>query len=220
MELYEELRQSVVEAVKWLLSRGYFGTELSTGGNVSARLKEENLVAITPSGLPYKDLKAEDVCVVDFELGLKAGNRAPSVESGLHIAVYKNRPEVGAVVHTHQHYASVLAILNEPLPPLFDEVALSLGNRIEIVPYALSGTPELVENVTAVLDNGSLAYLLQNHGALCLGHALEKAIRNAELLEKAAMVYCHALGTGRNITHLPPETLKLFDELRKAGIAV
>lgn len=216
MERFLELRASILRAAKDLCARGFFGTTSGSGGNVSARFEEEELAGITPSGLAYQQLEPEDICIVDFEQKLVAGEHRPSVEAGMHLSVYRNRPDAGAVVHTHQHYASVLSVIREPVPPLFDEVSMCLGTPIEIVPYAVSGSPELVANVTAVLGNGSSAYILQNHGALCLGETLEKAVRNAELLEKAAKVYCHALCTGKEITHLPPEIVALFQEVRKA----
>jgi len=82
----------------------------------------------------------------------------------MHVAIYRTRLDVNAVVHTHQPYGSVLAALNTPIPPLFDEVTLALGDIIEVAPYALSGSPELAANVATLLPNNANAYLIQNHG--------------------------------------------------------
>jgi L-fuculose-phosphate aldolase len=110
----------------------------------------------------------------------------------------------------------VLSVLNLPIPPLFDEVTMYLGDPIEVVPYGFSGSPELMANVDKVVGNMMNAYVLQNHGALCLGETLEAAVRNAEILEKVATVYYHALCTGKEITLLPQEISTMFQDLHKA----
>jgi len=216
MTEYLETRKSVIQVAQKLSSKGFFGTEHGTAGNVSARVEKEERVAVTPTGRLYQDLKPEDICIVDFDLKTVAGKLAPSLESSMHLCVYRNRSDVGAVLHTHQHYVSVLSVLNLPIPPLFDEVTHYLGDPIDVVPYGLSGSPELKANVDAAVGNGSNAYVLQNHGALCLGETLDIAVRNAEMLEKVATVYYHALCTGKEITLLPPEILAMFQELQKA----
>jgi ribulose-5-phosphate 4-epimerase/fuculose-1-phosphate aldolase len=161
------------------------------------------------------DLVPEEICVVDFDMNRIAGDLAPSIETAMHAGVYRDRPDVGAVVHTHQDFASVFALINQPIPALFDEVALSIGETVDVVPYALSGTPELVENVRRTVANGFNCFVMQNHGALNLGKTLEKAWKNAELLEKTAKAYYHALATGKPVTTLPEETVQLVRELRE-----
>jgi ribulose-5-phosphate 4-epimerase/fuculose-1-phosphate aldolase len=146
----------------------------------------------------------DDICVVDLDLKpLEDNGAAPSMETSMHLAIYRSRRDVGAVVHTHQIFASVFSLISEPIPALFDEVAGAIGPKVEIVPYALSGSKELVDNVIAKLDNRANCYILQNHGALSLGRDLDHARRNAELLEKAAQVYYYALSTGREVSVLP-----------------
>ncbi len=174
------------------------------------------MIAVTPTGRAYQDLEPEDICIIDFDQNLVSGKLGPSLEASMHLCVYRNRPDVGAVLHTHQHYASVLSVLNLPIPPLFDEVTHYLGDPIDVVPYGLSGSPELMANVDAAVGNLSNAYVLQNHGALCLGETLENAVRNAEMLEKVATVYYHALCTGKEVTLLPPEIVAMFQDLQKA----
>jgi ribulose-5-phosphate 4-epimerase/fuculose-1-phosphate aldolase len=216
MDPFLEIRRSVIEVAQALLAKGFFGTEHGTAGNVSARVGKEELVAVTPTGRVYQELETEDICIIDFDENLVEGELQPSLESSMHLCVYRNRPDVGAVLHTHQHYASVLSVLNLGIPPLFDEVTLYLGHPIDVVPYGLSGSPELKVNVDAAVGNWSNAYILQNHGALCLGETLDKAVRNAELLEKVATVYYHALCTGKEVTLLPKEIMDLFHDLHKA----
>jgi L-fuculose-phosphate aldolase len=165
----------------------------------------EELLVVTPSSLPYGSMSADDICVVDFNLGRLEGPHEPSIETPLHLAVYKNRRDVNAVIHSHQMQASVLAVLNEPIPPLFDEVAVAIGPTVEVVPYGLSGSTELLENVVAKLNNRGHCYLLQNHGALSIGPNLDKTFTYVEMLEKTAAIYVQSLATGKPVTTLPAQ---------------
>ncbi len=188
----------------WLSQHGYFGSLRGSGGNVSARI-DDTTMAITPSGVKYQELSLNDICIIGFdnkEIAVKKG-RKPSIESGMHSVIYQKRPEINAIVHTHQTYGSVFAILNLPIPALFDEVSWALGKIIQVVPYALSGSRELAANVGAKLSNNANAYIIQNHGILALGKTMNQALLHAELLEKAAQIYYLALSTGKPVTELP-----------------
>jgi ribulose-5-phosphate 4-epimerase/fuculose-1-phosphate aldolase len=216
MANYTHYKENVLATSRWLSGHGFFGALTGTGGNISVRLPAgEDRIVITPSTTSYSDLSPADMCVVNFDLSVVEGALKPSVESSLHIAVYKNRPGVNAVVHTHQIFASVFAVLHEPVPTLFDEVAFAIGEVIDIVPYGLSGSPELAANVTSKLGNGCHCYIMQNHGALALGKNLEAALLHAELMEKVCRIYCHALSTGKSVKPLPTEIVGLIRELRK-----
>jgi L-ribulose-5-phosphate 4-epimerase len=215
MPKYESYKKNVLEASLWLLEQGYFGSHRGSGGNVSARVNE-TAMAITPSSIKYQELSSSDICVVGFDLSVIEENEKlkPSVEAGMHSIIYRQRPDVNAIVHTHQIYGSVFSLINTPIPALFDEVAFSLGQTIEIVSYALSGSPELVNNVAAKLSNNANAYILQNHGILALGGDLDKAILNAELLEKVAHIYYLALSTGKLVTTLPESIVEVVKIVR------
>ena len=212
--------RSVIDSAQWLLSQGYLGSELGTAGNVSVRIDGEALIAITPSGRRYQDLVPDDISIVDFDQKMVSGNHYPSVEAAMHIGVYRTRQDVGAVVHTHQPFASVLAVINEPIPPLFDDITMTLGGIVQVIPYALSGSPELVEKVVGIITNGCQAFLMQNHGALCIGADIEKAIKNVALLEKVAFVYYHALTTGKPISELPKETVEMLYSSSKTKTSI
>ncbi len=204
MPTFDKERKEVLDASLWLSEQGFFGSRRGSGGNVSIRLNE-NVMAITPSGVKYQQLSVDDICVVDFDsraIDVKTGFK-PSIETGLHGIIYQNRSDVNAVVHTHQIYGSVFAVLNTPIPVLFDEVSLALGQIIDVIPYALSGSTELAANTGSKLANHANAYIIQNHGILALGKTLDQAILHAELLEKTAHIYCLALSTGKPITRLP-----------------
>jgi L-ribulose-5-phosphate 4-epimerase len=215
MTKYESYKKNVLEASLWLSEQGYFGSYRGSGGNVSVRVNE-TAMAITPSSVKYQELLSADICVVGFDLSVIEENDKlkPSVEAGMHSIIYRKRPDVNAIVHTHQIYGSVFGLINTPIPALFDEVAFSLGQMVEIVPYALSGSPDLVNNVAGKLSNNANAYIIQNHGILALGKNLDKAILNAELLEKVAHIYYLALSTGKPINTLPESIVDLVAAVR------
>jgi glutamate-1-semialdehyde 2,1-aminomutase len=203
MSYYEKYKKQVLDTCQDLTRKGYL---VGTGGNVSVRIDGEEALAITPSSMDYLALSEEDICVYSFDKEPLEAVHVPSVEMAMHTAVYRNRPDVNGVVHTHQPYASTFTLINEPIPALFDEQVANLGNRVDLVPYGMSGTAELMENIAARLDNQCNAYILQNHGVLLLGTTLEKAALNVLLLEKVARVYYYAMTSGRPISTLRPES--------------
>lgn len=205
MSKYDPYREHVLRVSQALSKDGCFGTRSGTGGNVSALIDDEDAIAITPSGKPYDSMTSSDICIVGLDQRWIECPSEPSVETGMHIAVYQNRQDVNAVIHTHQPYASLFALLNHPIPALFDEVAITIGPQVEVVPYGLSGSPELLANVVSRLGNRCHCYILQNHGALSIGKNLDKTAHYVELLEKTACAYYRALSTGLPVTELPEE---------------
>lgn len=213
MGKYGSYKEQVLRYSQRLVTEGYL---FGTGGNVSVLVDGEEAIAVTPSSRDYMELAAEDISVVDFDLKPIEGEHSPSIETGMHVAIYKNRPDAGAVIHTHQRFASVMAVLGEPIPPLFDESVMNIGPVVDIVPYAPSGSSDLAANVASKLANGCNCYIIQNHGALSLGSNIAKAYLNTGLLEKNAHVYYMALSTGKKISTLPEPGLTLFSQLLKA----
>ena len=161
-------------------------------------------------------MTADDICVVDFDLKPLNGEFVPSKEAAMHVGIYKHRTDVNAIVHTHQTYASILAVIDEPIPPLFDEETKEFGPVVETIPYAISGSQDLVRNVIDKLSNNCHCYILQNHGALNLGRNIEHAWKNTELLEKVSKIYYAAMVTGREISTLPQSTLDYFNKMRES----
>lgn len=213
MGSFDLSRQRVVETARLLVEKDYFK---GTGGNLSVRVEGQPAFAITPSNYDYLKMLPEDVCVLDWQTNVLEGTRKPSIESGLHAAVYQVRADVNVIIHSHQLYASTLALIAAPIPALFDEQVRYLGRSVEIVPYAPSGTSALMKNVQAKVRNGHNAYILKNHGAVVLGTDTERAIQNLELLEKCALAYLLALCTERRVTRIPLAIREIvFAKLRK-----
>jgi L-ribulose-5-phosphate 4-epimerase len=214
MGQYDSEKLTVLTATHWLAEHGYLGKR-SSGGNISLKIAGQDAIAITPSGRPYLKMAVADVCVIDFEGKSLDGNLKPSIETGMHLGIYKHRADVKAVIHTHQTYASVLSILKRPIPALLDEIIVEIGPVVEVIPYAYSGSAGLVQNVVEKLGNQCHCYLIQNHGALSLGADMERALLNAELLENVARIYYHGLTTGLDISELPDAAIEHFAYMRK-----
>ncbi|MHA1798003.1 MAG: class II aldolase/adducin family protein, partial [Candidatus Helarchaeota archaeon] len=157
-----------------------------------------------------------DICIVDYDLQRIDSKFNPSVETKMHVEVYKKRLDVNAIVHTHQPYASIFSIINEPIPALFDEQVVTIGDKIEIIPYAMSGSEELLQNVIKVVDNNCNAFIIQNHGVLGLGINMDAAFKSVGLMEKVARVYYYALSLNKPITTLPEKETKAFFKYLKS----
>ncbi len=196
----DPLKKQIVETAQVLVQKGYL---MATGGNLSLRVPGQNCFAITPSNYDYLKMTPEDVCVLDFDLKPLEGRLKPSVESAMHGAVYQVRPDVNAIVHTHQVYTSALTLIKAPIPALFDEQARFLGRSVDIIPYAPSGTGLLKNAVAKHVRNHNNAFMMQNHGALVFGHDMERAIHNVEILEKCALAYLLAICSERKISRIP-----------------
>jgi ribulose-5-phosphate 4-epimerase/fuculose-1-phosphate aldolase len=200
MGQFDLFKQRVVDTARLLIEKEYLE---GTGGNLSVRVEGHQAFAITPSNYDYLKLSPDDVCVLDWQTNVLEGSLKPSIESGMHAVVYQVRADVNAIIHSHQVYASTLALVDAPIPALFDEQVRFLGRSVEIISYAPSGTPFLKRNVKSRVRNGHNAYILKNHGALVLGTDAERAVYNLELLEKCALTYLLALCTERKVTRIP-----------------
>ncbi|MFE2182689.1 class II aldolase/adducin family protein [Streptomyces sp. NPDC059455] len=169
------------------------GLVLGTAGNISVRVGD--LVAISPSSIPYHLVTAEDVCVVDLTGGQVAG-LPPSSETPMHLAIYANT-DANAVVHHHGLASAAVSTAVSELPPLH-YYALQLGGPTRVARYATFGTDELARSVLAALEDRTAA-LMQNHGAVAHGDTLDRAYDRARLLEWLCNLHiqAHRMGSPR-----------------------
>jgi L-ribulose-5-phosphate 4-epimerase len=213
MGLYDSAKEEIVNTAQRLTKKGYL---MATGGNLSIRIIGQNAFAITPSNYDYMKMIPADICVLDFELNMLEGSRKPSVETSMHAAIYQVRADVNAIVHTHQVYASTLALVDASIPALFDEQTRFLGRSVDIIPYAPSGTGMLKNTIARHVRDHNNAYIMKNHGALCFGNDAERAEHNVEILEKCALAYLLALCTERKVTKIPMPVREIaFSKLRR-----
>ena len=212
-------RVHVVEMCRTMLDRGYLK---ATEGNVSVRVPGRRLYAVTPSNYAYDRMRPEDVCLVDFDgrhvpdTGRGDAALPPSIECGMHANVYRERPDVHAIVHTHQPYASALAVLRKPIPALTDEQVRFLGREVAIIDYAPAGTGFLARNVQKKVASGDNAFIIANHGIVALGTDPERAVFNMALLEKVSIAYLLALTTEAGKVYTIPAAIReiAFSKLR------
>jgi len=183
----EKVRHSIIATGLRLVQSSM---TLGTYGNISARIDSDN-IAITPSGTDYARLVIENIAVVDLTGKQISGDLKPSSELPLHLEIYKSFPEAQAVIHTHSLYASALAVAHKDLPPVIEDLTQIVGGTVFCTEYTVAGTKELGERAVKAM-HGHNAALLANHGAVCWGMDLEEALTTAEVLEKAAQIYCIA----------------------------
>ncbi|MBX7267404.1 aminotransferase class III-fold pyridoxal phosphate-dependent enzyme [Micromonospora sp. Llam7] len=210
-------RQHVVDMCRTMLARGYLK---ATEGNVSVRVPGHRLYAVTPSNYDYDRMRVADVCLVDFD-GRQVPDDSgaglePSIECGMHANIYRQRPDVNAIVHTHQPYASALAFLRKPIPALTDEQVRFLGREVAIVDYAPSGTGFLARNVQKKVSSGDNAFIIANHGVVAVGTDPDRAVFNMALLEKVSIAYLLALTSEAGKVYTIPTAIReiAFGKLR------
>lgn len=194
----DRVRSDVAAAARRLAAEGLL---IGTAGNVSARVPDSDLVAVTATGVVLGDCRPDDVSVVDADGALLAGSLAPTSELDLHLAVYAgaHAGATGAVVHTHSPDATVVACVESRLPVLHYQQML-LGGEVRVAAYETFGTPALAAAVLEALTDRQAA-LMANHGSVALGSTLAKAVDNALLLEWLCGLHrrASALGTPREL---------------------
>lgn len=179
-------RAEVLDAVRRIANAGLVS---GSSGNVSLRVTgaDGDLFAVTASSVPYSRFTIDDVLIVDREIDPVFGDGVPSSESLAHMAVYRARPDVGAVIHSHSVYASAFAVAGLPIPCVLDEQVVLLGGAVEVAEYAASASDELAANAVAAL-NDRAAVLLRHHGVIGVGRDLEQAIAVVDLVERVAKI--------------------------------
>ncbi|HET6418736.1 MAG TPA: L-fuculose-phosphate aldolase [Geobacteraceae bacterium] len=186
-----------------------------TGGNLSIFNRREGLVAISPSGIEYEDMQSSDVPVIDNGGETVEGNRKPSSELGFHLALYRKRPDINAVVHTHSVFATTMACLNWEIPAVHYLVAYS-GRKVPLAPYATFGTPELAANVAESIGDHN-ALLLANHGLVTVGPNLATAFAVAEEIELVARIYYQTLCIGKPVIIPDDEMSRVIEKFAVYG---
>jgi L-fuculose-phosphate aldolase len=161
------------------------GLVAGSSGNVSAR--DGDVVHITPAGLPYPEMTADDVVTLDLAGAVVGGAREPSSERRVHVAVYAARPDAGALVHTHSVHATAWSFLGEPLELDTEELGQAAGGTVLTAPHRPTGSAEIAEAAVEALGARG-AVLLGRHGVLALGESPARALDVATVVERAAQM--------------------------------
>ena len=167
-----------------------------TGGNISARDPRTGLVVVKPSGVLFEDLKPSQHVVSDLDGNVVEGTLTPSSDLASHLYVYRHRPDVNGVVHTHSTYATAFAALGRPIPCFLTGMADEFGGPIPCAGFALIGSEEIGRQIIDHIGS-SRAVLLQNHGVFTIGKTAESAVKTAVMTEDVARTSFMALQLGK-----------------------
>jgi len=180
--MLEELRQ-VIRDLHMELPRNQLVTW--TGGNVSGRDPDTGYVVIKPSGVRYEDMKPEHMVVLDLQGQIIEGDLKYSSDTVSHLYIYRHRPDVGGVVHTHSPYATAFAAVGQPIPVCLTAMADEFGGTIPCAGFALIGGEEIGRQVVEHIGD-SPAVLLKNHGVFTVGPTPLAAVKAAVMVEDVA----------------------------------
>ena len=207
------LKNQIVDVGKRMYARGYVA---SNDGNISAKVDDERVV-ITPTGVSKGFMTADMMVVVNMEGKVLNGDKKASSEVFMHLQVYKDRPDVGSVCHSHPPYATGYACAGIPLDKcVLPEVIIALGN-IPLVEYGTPGTDEFYKPVVPLLKDYD-AFLLANHGALTVGKDVLNAYHKMETMEHFAHITYVAQQVGQLNVLNKDQVKKLTDQREKYGI--
>jgi len=206
------LRRAVIETA---LALGPADLGVNRSGNVSARWADGFLV--TPTGVPYEALEPEDIAFVPLDGAAPQGRLLPSSETPFHLAIYRARPELSAIVHSHSPHATALACTGRDVPPFHYMVAAAGGVSILCAPYATFGSEELSRHAVEALAEGRRACLLANHGQIACGASLPKALELAREVEMLARQYLLALQAGEPVLLDAAEMARVLEKFRTYG---
>lgn len=212
---YEKIRKQVLDAILDAVNQGLIH---GTSGNIAMRDDEDDVVAITPSGISYKGMTAEDIAIVDMDGKLLDGPYKPSSEVPMHLSTMRARKDVKATVHTHGMFATIMAMgenpVLEPITPPQCEFT-----PIGIVPFTMPGSNDVADKVVETLGEKGRAVLIKNHGMFCCGKDMKAAMAAAVYTEEMATTAYYAKVLG-NYEPMPEEAVKKMQELIAADQAV
>ncbi|MBB5264133.1 L-fuculose-phosphate aldolase [Catenibacillus scindens] len=189
---YENIRKQVLEAILQAVDLGLIN---GTSGNIALRDDTDDVVAITPSGIPYTHMTADQIAIVDMNGKWIDGPFKPSSEVPMHTAVLRSRPDVKATVHTHGMFATIMAMLDEPLQPTTPPQAEFVPVRI--VPFTMPGSDEVAQRVVETLGADGRAVLIKNHGMFCCGKDMKAAMSATIYTEEMAQTAYYAKLLGK-----------------------
>jgi L-fuculose-phosphate aldolase len=186
----QRLRDELVDTAKQMSA---LGLTPGMSGNVSVRFNDAFYV--TPSGMPYDKIVADDIVKIEHDGTVRPGQRTPTTEWRLHKDILGARQDIQAIVHTHSLFCTTISTLRRPIPALHYMVVLAGSDEIPCAEYATFGSAQLALNAVSALHGGD-ACLLANHGMVALGSTLAKALRLAAEVETLAAQYWHAAQIG------------------------
>ena len=208
--MYDKEKKEVINAG---IKLDRYGLIALSGGNVSLKVDEDRIL-VTPSGMIYEELETDDIILMDLSGKVIEGNRKASVDTKALLYIYNNMPEINAVIHTHQPYATALGLVEEEFKCNLTTLANATKGSVSVCPFSSAASEQMgveaVENL-----NGKLAVILKNHGVITVGNSLKQALYSCVYLEEAAKTYCIAKSMSDNVAMMTEEQIeqavKIFD---------
>jgi len=205
----DDVRREIVRVCRRLYERGLIA---GPDGNVSVRIARDHVVA-TPRGFSKADVEEHDLVLLTLEGTKIGGKHEASSEIAMHLAAYRARPDVFAVVHAHPPVATAFAVSGQGLPgDVLPELVLQVG-EVPLVPYATPGTDALPDAMKPFLPNYD-AFLLANHGVTTLGRTLMEAHQRMESVEHSANILLTARLLGR-VNALDVDDVRVLEAARR-----
>ncbi len=207
----QRLRDELVTTAKRMSE---LGLTPGMSGNVSVR--GPSGIFVTPSGMPYSELRPDDMVEIKPDGNVRPGQRQPSTEWRLHRDILGARQDVEAIVHTHSLYCTTISMLRRPIPAVHYMIVLAGSDEIPCAEYATFGSSQLALNAVSAL-HGADACLLANHGMVALGRSLPAALKLAAEVETLASQYWHAAQVGSPHVLDREELMKVRDRFAEYG---
>ncbi len=195
-----EARKSVLEAARMIVAAGTISR--SGHGNISARVRNTDRIVLTAVG-GITDLREEHLALLTLDGDVLEGRLDPAAAeiTRMHTEVYRRRPDVGGVIHTHAPFVTAYAVANRPIDCIYEGMArFDIVDPVPVAAYAPRGSEESVGNIVAAITDRSKAVLLQNHGILTFAESPAAAARVLTVLEEAAELGVYAAGLGAPTT--------------------
>lgn len=193
---YEALREALCRYGRRMYQEGLVSC---TSGNLSVRIPDHpQWMAITPGSESYDTMTADRIVILDLDGTVIDGPENPSSEWRMHAGIYRARPDITAIVHTHSAYATAFAVLNREIPEVLAEMRPWLGGSVQVAPYTPMGTFRMAELALEPLRQRH-GCLLGNHGVLAVADSLDLAYTRAAYIEDAARIYQIALTVGQPV---------------------
>ncbi|MHA1896902.1 MAG: class II aldolase/adducin family protein, partial [Promethearchaeota archaeon] len=191
-----------------------------SAGNVSVRIPNSENIIITPSNVDYEKMTIEDLVILDINGKVIEGERNPSVEKNLHLGIYKEREDVGAIIHSHGENSIALSLVKDELPVIVEEFVPYVGGPVKVAEYAEAGSKELAQNILKALEDKN-AVIAKNHGNVCCGSHLQGALTVVRMVERVCGIYLKAAPLGEptsldeDVIDYEMDMYELFKESKK-----
>ncbi|MDD3537994.1 MAG: class II aldolase/adducin family protein [Bacillota bacterium] len=207
--MFEATKREIIKAG---MNLDRYGLIALSGGNVSVRM-ESGEILVTPSGMIYEDLTEDDILVMDLEGKIIEGTRKPSSDTEAILYIFQQRPDVTAVIHTHQPYATAVGLIQDEFEVNLTTLANATAGPVPVTPYSSAGSIDMGIDTVKYIGDG-LAVILAHHGVMTIGKNLKQALYAAVYLEEAAKCYLAARACGQT-KKMTPEQIEQSIEVFK-----